>query len=206
MFEARKWEISENLHRADLTPLERAEQTDEWVKLTDKDRVQSRQVGANESKREDGRGHRRESGAKAAARELGIKEQEVRRAKKIASISPEAKAAIREAPSIRNNQSALLKIASLPKDKQLAAVSAPLMSKAQRAAEAISRDPSKSDRAIAKEIGVSGETVRMTRKQLPNDLAVETTRTGLDGKQRKMPTRPVEDDEVDQPRTASFKL
>ena len=33
-FGARLWEISENLHRADLSALERAEQIAEWVALT----------------------------------------------------------------------------------------------------------------------------------------------------------------------------
>ena len=31
--EARMWEISENLHRAELTALERSEQTAEWIRL-----------------------------------------------------------------------------------------------------------------------------------------------------------------------------
>jgi hypothetical protein len=59
--------------------------------------------------------------------------------------------------------------------------------KAVRAAEAVRANPEKSDRAIAAEIGVSGETVRQARKQLPSDLAVDE-RTGLDGKTRKVPS------------------
>jgi hypothetical protein len=66
---------------------------------------------------------------------------------------------------------------------------APLMSKAQRAAEAISRGSSKSDRAIAKEIGVGSNTVRRAREATAPCGAVDETRTGLDGKQRKMPSR-----------------
>ena len=68
---------------------------------------------------------------------------------------------------------------------------APLMSKAQRAVEAISRDPTKSDRAIAKEIGVGNKTVSRARQNSSvSDDTVDDVRTGLDGKQRKMPTRP----------------
>lgn len=50
--EARMWEIAENLHRADLTVLERDEHIAEWVRLSD---VQSSQAATIESKREDGR-------------------------------------------------------------------------------------------------------------------------------------------------------
>ena len=71
---------------------------------------------------------------------------------------------------------------------------APLMSKAQRAAEAIRRDPSKSDRAIAKEIGTSNHTVAAARRSSTgSNFPVEETRTGLDGKQRKMPSKPTEE-------------
>jgi hypothetical protein len=62
------------------------------------------------------------------------------------------------------------------------------MPKAVRAAEAVAANPEKSDRAIAAEIGVSGETVRQARKQLPSDLAV-VERIGLDGKTRKQPAK-----------------
>ena len=62
----------------------------------------------------------------------------------------------------------------------------PYVPKAARAAEAVKANPEKSDRAIAADIGVSGETVRQARKQLPSDLAVNE-RIGLDGKTRRMP-------------------
>ena len=122
--EARKWEISENLHRADLTALERADQTAEWIELTNQERKDKpAQLGPVSKK--GGRGNT--GGVNAAVRELDIKRTQAQRAVKIATISSKAKAAIREAPSIRNNQSALLRIASLPADKQLAAVSAPMI-------------------------------------------------------------------------------
>ena len=56
-----------------------------------------------------------------------------------------------------------------------------------RAVEAIRANPERSDRAIAADLGVSGETVRQARKQLPSDLAVDA-RIGLDGKARQLST------------------
>lgn len=99
--EARLAEIAENLHRAELTRMERSEQIAEWVRLTEEKRGQLAQVKG-------GRGI--EGGISAAARELGVERTEVRRAEKIAGISDEAKEAAREA-GLDDNQSALLKIA-----------------------------------------------------------------------------------------------
>jgi len=61
--------------------------------------------------------------------------------------------------------------------------------KSVRAADAVKANPEKSDRAIAKEIGVSQPTVSKARKEVEatdKQLSVET-RTGLDGKTRKVP-------------------
>lgn len=101
------WEIAENLHRSELTAKERAEQIAEWVRLAEEKRKRqtdvSRQVGAKPNGRP-------ESGTRAAARELGMKETSVRRAVKIASMSEEAKQAAEEA-GLANNQSALERVA-----------------------------------------------------------------------------------------------
>jgi hypothetical protein len=82
---ARLWEISENLHRADLTALERAEQIAEWVKLTGEKLGQVAPVSAK-----GGRGN--EGGVRAAVRDLGIERTEARRAVKLAGLSEEAPA------------------------------------------------------------------------------------------------------------------
>lgn len=95
---ARMWEIAENLHRADLSVLERSEQVAEWLRLAEEQRV-SRQVAAKPG--------RPESGRRAAAREIGVDERGARRAEKVASLSPEAKQAARDA-GLDDNQSALL--------------------------------------------------------------------------------------------------
>lgn len=71
---------------------------------------------------------------------------------------------------------------------------APLMSKAQRAREAIEVDPHKSDRAIAEEIGVSPMTVNRARSTVTDVTVDDEPRIGLDGKQRRMPVRRPDDE------------
>jgi hypothetical protein len=69
--------------------------------------------------------------------------------------------------------------------------SAPAIPKTQRAIEAIKADPDRSDRAIAKDIGVSQPIVSKARKEVEatdKQLSVEA-RTGLDGKTRKVPEK-----------------
>lgn len=85
------WEIAENLHRAELTALERDEQVTEWIKLADE---VSRQVDAKPKSGK--KGGRPEAGTRKAAREIGVSEPDARRAVKVASLTPEAKEAARE--------------------------------------------------------------------------------------------------------------
>ena len=108
-------EIAENLHRAELTAQERAEQIAEWVRLTDRQRGLSDNLSGKSPGRPEG-------GAAAAARDLGMGEREVQRAVKIAEdITPEAKDAARAA-GLDDNQSALSKIAAAPGHQQLAVI------------------------------------------------------------------------------------
>lgn len=85
---ARLWEIAENLHRADLTPLERAEHRAEylalWEKLAHRAPVS---VG--------GRGLK--GGDRQVARELGIDRRTMKREKDIAALPAEARDFAREA-------------------------------------------------------------------------------------------------------------
>lgn len=111
--DARKWQIAENLHRAELTPLERAEHVAEWIRLTEKE--VSAQVAPKPQ------GGRPESGIRAAARELGIERTDAQRSIKIDSITPEAKEAAREA-GIDKNQSKLLAVAGRPPEQQVAGI------------------------------------------------------------------------------------
>jgi ParB family chromosome partitioning protein len=108
--EARLWEIAENLHRADLTVLERAEHLAEWIRLTEAE--VSAQVAPKPQ------GGRPESGTRAAARELGIERTDAQRSIKIASITPGAKEAAREA-GMDDNQCKLLEVAGRSPEQQV---------------------------------------------------------------------------------------
>ncbi len=96
-------EIAENLHRAELTALERDEHIAKWVELA---AIKARQVD------EPLKGGRQpnEKGQAKAARELGISEPDARRAVKVASLSDEAKQVARDT-GLDDNRSALLKAA-----------------------------------------------------------------------------------------------
>jgi ParB-like chromosome segregation protein Spo0J len=100
--EAKSWEIRENLDRAELTVLERAEHIAQLKRLIEKD--VSAQVAPKP------RGGRPARGVRADARALGLERTELDRALKIADISLVAKAAIKAA-NLDDNQKALLRIA-----------------------------------------------------------------------------------------------
>ncbi|MCJ2085531.1 ParB N-terminal domain-containing protein [Methylobacterium sp. E-005] len=110
--EARKQEIAENLHRTELTVQERAEHVAEWVRL--------REITVSD-KLSETRREGRPGEASAVARDLGLGQREVRRAVQVASITPEAKEAAREA-GLADNQSALLQVAKAEPARQVAVV------------------------------------------------------------------------------------
>jgi ParB-like chromosome segregation protein Spo0J len=110
---ARLWEIAENLHRADLTALERATQVAEWVKLADK----PAQVGPVSER--GGRGLK--GGVNAAVRDLGVRRTDAQRAVKISSLTEEAKRAA-VAVGLDDNAAALLTAADRRPSMQAQAV------------------------------------------------------------------------------------
>jgi hypothetical protein len=125
--ERRLWEIAENLHRAELTTLERSEQIAEWVRLCEQ-RIQPAQVAPPEfAPHERAVGYKspppqQQRGINAAVRELGVDRTEAQRAVKIDSLAPEAKI---EAKALRldRNQRALLGAARAPsKEAQIRAL------------------------------------------------------------------------------------
>ena len=104
--QAEMWEIAENLHRADLTALQRSEHTARWVELNK--HVVRKNIAELGAPR---RGNRQ------AARELGVTEYGVRRAIKVASLTDEAKEAARETKQ-DDNETAMFEAAKQPPAKQ----------------------------------------------------------------------------------------
>lgn len=68
---ARRWEIAENLHRAELTKLERTEQIAEWINLTEKAAKEAAEKVSSQVATKP-KGGRPSVGVRAAARELGV--------------------------------------------------------------------------------------------------------------------------------------
>ena len=100
--EARMWTISENLHRAELTEVQRSQQIAEFVQLAEEKRAAgiTVQVGQKLPGRPEG-------GISAASRDLNMTRHEVRRAQTIAAL-PETTLAAAEDLGLDDNQSALL--------------------------------------------------------------------------------------------------
>lgn len=103
--QAELWEIAENLHRAELTALERDEQVARWIELTERKLIVSDRLSETRGGRP--------GVSSAAASELGVNAKDAQRAVKVAALSPEAKDAARAA-GLENNRSALLAAASQP--------------------------------------------------------------------------------------------
>jgi ParB family chromosome partitioning protein len=114
---ARRWEIAENLHRADLTTIERTELVAEWIKLAEDEVISSQVATKSKSARNPKGAGRNASGIRAAAKELGIDKDAAHRAIKIAALTPEAKATAIEV-GLDDNQSALLQAAKAAPEEQ----------------------------------------------------------------------------------------
>lgn len=106
--DAKLWSIAENLHRKDLSAMERAKLEDRWVKaMADKMKscstIVSSQVDTKLTRNEG----RPEGGTNAAARAVNVPKARAHRAGKIASLSTTAQKAA-ERLGLDNNQRALL--------------------------------------------------------------------------------------------------
>jgi ParB-like chromosome segregation protein Spo0J len=104
--EVHPWQIAENLQRAELTVLERAECIDELRDVIDQ-YAKVKQVAPPGGRQP------RDTGINKTAMVHGLTKEEVRRAKLIVGISPQAKALAKEL-GLDDNQDALLKIARMP--------------------------------------------------------------------------------------------
>jgi ParB/RepB/Spo0J family partition protein len=171
--EARLWSISENLHRNELDAVERARQIVEWIKLTEEKTAQAEPVSPAEkpvqvAQVSGGRGHT--GGISAAARELGVSRQEVRRSVKIAGISGVALEAAREA-GLDGNQSALLRVASYADEDQVEAVAEIAKAKAEKVLidRAPISPPSRPQALRNLENLAAGELARWIKETTPND-------------------------------------
>jgi ParB-like chromosome segregation protein Spo0J len=114
-------EIAENLHRSELTALERDTQIGRWAELT------AAKVGQVDPP--SGGAQPAEKGVRKVARELNLERKDVERAVKVASISPEAKQAAHVA-GLDDNRTALLAVAKeATPETQVAKVAAILSAK-----------------------------------------------------------------------------
>jgi ParB-like nuclease domain len=119
------WQRAENVIRAELRELDKAELINEMRKAILQQGGQVAPPGGHQPKN---------AGIKRAAKALGFTRDEVRRSMRIAEmISPKAKSEARKL-GLDDNQDALLEIAKLPANAQCAAVTA--IVEAQRAARA----------------------------------------------------------------------
>lgn len=113
----RRWEIAENLHRAELTALERDQHVAEWIALTEqaeKERQEKQEVDFSQVAKKSKPG-RQSGGVNAAAKELGIDKDDAYRAVKVSGLTDEAKATAKEV-GLDDNRSALLKAAKAQKE------------------------------------------------------------------------------------------
>src|SRR5882762_6004665 len=101
-------EIAENLHRAELTALERSEHIAAWIKLIEEDPQGSGEAEEASGGLDKKASGRPKGGRSAAARKIGISEADARRSERIAALPDEAKAEAKGL-DLDNNQVALLK-------------------------------------------------------------------------------------------------
>lgn len=111
--DAELWEIAENLHRAELTVLQRDTEIARWVELVE---MKVSQVGTPIGGKQPN-----ESGIRKAAHELNIPKSNVHRAVKVSRLTPEARAAAK-AEGLDDNQSALLAAAAAAPEAQVQAI------------------------------------------------------------------------------------
>ena len=143
--DARTWQHHENLCRAELTVLERAEHIEEQRKLV-------RQKSEGGQAAPPGGHQPKDAEVKKTAKALGLTREEVRRSKVIAALSAKTKAEVRRL-GLDDNQAALLEIAKQPATSaQLRAVAEIAARKHAGLVGHVSATPGATDKKTAEEI------------------------------------------------------
>jgi ParB/RepB/Spo0J family partition protein len=149
-------EIAENLHRENLTALERSDHIARWIELTEvSDRL-------SETPNKGGRPGK----AAAAAKEIGVNERDAQRAIQVALLSPEAKAAAVK-HGLDKNRSALLEAA---KEKEPAAQVAKIDALA-KAKKAKKRKNIREDKERARNVALLTESYASSGLLTPKQIA-----------------------------------
>lgn len=125
--DARLWEIAENLHRAELTTLERTEHVAAWIELHEQRRTNGQPSQIETAALADGRKagpQHQEGGVNAAARELGIERNEAHRAvKRTEAIPEDVRETIKaDLPAVADNGRELEALATAAPEQQREAV------------------------------------------------------------------------------------
>ena len=176
-------EISENLHRAELTALERADHIKRWMELA-AGSVAGRPEGVQVARPSPGGEQPHDKGISLAAKKLNLDRREVQRSLKVASITPEAKVAAKAA-GIADNQSKLLEVAAAPAKEQMEGVRAAFASlqsarkaKAERNRKARERrEAKKAEERAAREAENAAEKAAAEAKA--QHLAADLIKAGL---------------------------
>jgi hypothetical protein len=161
--EARLWAISENLHRVELTVVQRAEQVAEYAELA----KQKRDMGNGQLAHNPRGGRPETTGEVAAATALGITREEVRRAHTIASLPETTKDAARSL-GYDDNQAALLAASKAPTTEEQIGV---LKDIAARGSVAAATRAAPQSNVVANERGTAAKPLRSLENLSGGELA-----------------------------------
>ena len=193
--------ISENLHRADLRVLDRAEYIDEWRRLV-RQRAKEGQIASPvmSGGMPSGGTQPSEAGIKKTARALGLTPREVRRARAIATMSPDAKGEARQL-RLDNSQHVLLAVAKLPGGVQVNALRDVAE---ERAAKTKAHIPLATQAALAEAAKLQSAIAKDEERVLKLTATVSANKKLLAGVTAVAQTVPAQDDSTGEAETTSI--